>query len=164
MLHNTSNLSFLLFHDSPACRKWVWWCLGNIPFWYSSKNIWIYHPHPHVWIFEVSLRKSKNPLMSSISGVDIFRNSYTQETTECSEVMSPDVSISWWRHQMETFSALLAICAGNSPVPVNSPHKGQWRGALMFTLICARIYSWVNNSEAGEMRRYRAHYDVIVMS
>ena len=24
---------------------------------------------------------------------------------------------SWWRHQMETFSALLAICAGNSPVP-----------------------------------------------
>ena len=39
---------------------------------------------------------------------------------------------SWWRHQMWTFSALLAICAGNSPVPVNSPHKGQWRGALMF--------------------------------
>ena len=27
----------------------------------------------------------------------------------------------WWRHQMETFSALLALCAGNSPVPVNSP-------------------------------------------
>ena len=39
---------------------------------------------------------------------------------------------SWWRHQMETFSALLALCAGNSPVPGNSPHKGQWRGALMF--------------------------------
>ena len=38
----------------------------------------------------------------------------------------------WWRHQMETFSALLALCVGNSPVPVNSPHKDQWRGALMF--------------------------------
>ena len=36
----------------------------------------------------------------------------------------------WGRHQMETFSALLANCAGNSPV--NSPHKGQWRGALVF--------------------------------
>ena len=35
-----------------------------------------------------------------------------------------------WRHQMETFSALLAFCAGNSPM--NSPHKGQWRGALIF--------------------------------
>ena len=43
----------------------------------------------------------------------------------------------WWRHQMKTFSALLAFCAGNSPVPVNSPHKGHWRGALMFSLICA---------------------------
>ena len=28
---------------------------------------------------------------------------------------------SWWRHQMETFSALLAICTGNSPVPGNFP-------------------------------------------
>ena len=27
----------------------------------------------------------------------------------------------WWRHQMETFSALLAICAGNSPVPGEFP-------------------------------------------
>ena len=47
--------------------------------------------------------------------------------------------------------------------PVNSPHKGQWRGALMFTLICARIKGWVNNREAGDLRRNRAHYDVIVM-
>ena len=70
----------------------------------------------------------------------------------------------WWRHQMETFSALLAICAGNSPVPVNSPHKGQWRGALMFSLICAWINGWVNYREAGDLRRNRTHYDVIVMS
>ena len=65
---------------------------------------------------------------------------------------------------METFSALLALCAGNSPVPVNSPHKGQWRWALMFTLICARINDWVNNREAGDLRRHRGHYDVNVMS
>ena len=52
---------------------------------------------------------------------------------------------------------------GNSPVPVNSPHKGQWRGALMFTLICVWINGWVNNREAGDLRRYRGHYDVIVM-
>ena len=47
--------------------------------------------------------------------------------------------------------------------PVNSPHKGQWRGALMFSLICAWINSWVNNREAGDLRRHRSHYDVIVM-
>ena len=72
-------------------------------------------------------------------------------------------SKSWWRHQMETFSALMALCAGNSPVPVNSPHKGQWRGALMFSLICAQINDWVNNREAGNLRRHRGHCDVTVM-
>ena len=35
--------------------------------------------------------------------------------------------------------------------PVNSPHKGQWREALMFSLICARINGWVNNREAGDL-------------
>ena len=69
-----------------------------------------------------------------------------------------DLPSSWWRHQMETFSASLALCA-----PVNSPHKGQWRGALIFILICTWINDWVKNREAGDLRRFRAHYDVIVM-
>ena len=47
--------------------------------------------------------------------------------------------------------------------PVNSPHKGQWRRTLLFSLICAWINSWVNNGEAGDLRRHSAHYDVIVM-
>ena len=47
--------------------------------------------------------------------------------------------------------------------PVNFPHKGQWRGALMFSLIYARINDWVNNREAGDLRRQHGHYDVIVM-
>ena len=83
---------------------------------------------------------------------------YNPNTTGHNETL-----YTWWRHQMETFSALLALCAGNSPVPVNSPHKGQWRGALMFTLICAGINDWVNNREAGDLRRHLDHYDVSVM-
>ena len=47
--------------------------------------------------------------------------------------------------------------------PVNSLHKGQGRGALMFSLICASINGWVHNREAGDLRRHRAHYDVTVM-
>ena len=70
---------------------------------------------------------------------------------------------SWRRHQMETFSALLALCAGNSLVTGEVPHKGQWHGALMFSLICAWINAWVNNREAGDLRRHHAHYDDIVM-
>ena len=63
---------------------------------------------------------------------------------------------------MESFSALLALCAGKSPAPVNSPHKGQWRGALMFSLVCTWINVWVNNRESGDLR-HRSHYDVNVM-
>ena len=39
--------------------------------------------------------------------------------------------------------------------PANSPNKGQWRGALIFSLICA----WVNSREVGDLRRHCAHYD-----
>ena len=46
--------------------------------------------------------------------------------------------------------------------PVNSPHKGQWREALLF-FICPWINGWVNNRETGDLRRHRAPYDVIVM-
>ena len=48
--------------------------------------------------------------------------------------------------------------------PVNCPHKGQWRGALVFSLICAWINGSVNNCEARDLRRRRAHYDVDVIS
>ena len=65
---------------------------------------------------------------------------------------------------METFSASLALCAANSPVTGEFPHKGQRRGALMFSLICAWISGWVNNREAGDLRRHRAQYDVTVMT
>ena len=47
--------------------------------------------------------------------------------------------------------------------PVNFPHKGQWRRALMFSLICVWINGWVNNHAADDLRGYRAHYDVTVM-
>ena len=47
--------------------------------------------------------------------------------------------------------------------PVNYPHKGHWRVALMFSFICARLNGWVNNREAGGLRRHRVHYDVTVM-
>ena len=47
--------------------------------------------------------------------------------------------------------------------PVNSPHKGQWREALMFSLICAWTNSWAINGDTGDLRRHHAHNDVIVM-
>ena len=71
--------------------------------------------------------------------------------------------ITWWGHQVETFSAVLALCRGNSPVTGEFPHKRQWRGALMFSFNCTWINSWLNNREDGDLRCHQAHYGVIVM-
>ena len=64
-----------------------------------------------------------------------------------------------WKH----FPRYWPFVRGFHRSPVNFPHKGQCRGALMFSLICTRINGWVNNGEAGDFRRDRAHYDVTVM-
>ena len=65
-----------------------------------------------------------------------------------------------WKH----FPRYWPFLRGIPRSPVNCPHKGQRRGALMFSLICAWINGWVKNREAGDLRRHRAHYDVTVMS
>ena len=56
------------------------------------------------------------------------------------------------------------LCRGIHWSPVNSPHKGQWHRALMFSLICTSINGWVSNRAAGDLRHLRAHYDIIVMN
>ena len=69
----------------------------------------------------------------------------------------------WWRHQMKIFFTLRAICEGNHRSPVDSPRKGQWRGALMYPLICAWTNDWETNQDTGDLRRSLAHYYVTVM-
>ena len=64
-----------------------------------------------------------------------------------------------WKH----FPHYWPFVRGIHRSPVSSPRKGQWRGTLMSSLICARINCWVNNRKAGDLRRHSAHYDVIVM-
>ena len=79
-------------------------------------------------------------------------------------------AIIWWaqifplrRHQMETFSALLAICAGNSPVPGEFPTQRPVTRSFDVYFDLRPNKRWVNNREVGDLRRNRAHYDVIVM-
>ena len=65
-----------------------------------------------------------------------------------------------WKHFLRHWPFVRGI---HRP-PVNSPHKGQWRGTLMFSLIYAWINGWVNNCEAGDLIRHVGHYDVILMT
>ena len=64
-----------------------------------------------------------------------------------------------WKH----FPRYWPFVRGIHRSPVNSPHKGQWRGALVFSLIYVWRNGWVNERDAGGLRHYRAHYDVTVM-
>ena len=64
-----------------------------------------------------------------------------------------------WKHIMCNWPFVWGIHRSS----VNSPHKGQWRGALMFSLIWAWINDWVNICEAGDLRHHHANYDVIAM-
>ena len=65
-----------------------------------------------------------------------------------------------WKH----FPRHWPFVRGIHRSPVNSPHKGQWHRALIFSLICAWTKSWANNGDASDLRRQCAHYDVIVMT
>ena len=64
-----------------------------------------------------------------------------------------------WKH----FPRYWSLVRGIHRSPVKFPHKGQWRGSLMFSLICTQINGWVYNGEADDLRGRRAHYDVTVM-
>ena len=64
-----------------------------------------------------------------------------------------------WKHFLRNWPFVRGI----HQLPVNSPRKGQWRGALNFSLISAWINGWVNIREAGDLGSHRAHYDVNIM-
>ena len=79
----------------------------------------------------------------------------TSATKELLEYYHDDV--------MKHFPRYWLFAQGIHRSPVNSSHQGQWRGPLMFSLICVWRNGWVNNREAGDLRCHHAHYDVIVM-
>ena len=74
------------------------------------------------------------------------------------------LSVTWWLHQMETFSALLAICAGNSPVIGEFPTQRLVTSSFDVSFDLRPKNGWVNNPVAGDLRRNDAHYDVTVMT
>ena len=69
----------------------------------------------------------------------------------------------WWRHQMETFSALLALCARNSRVTGEFPPQRQVTRSFDVFFDLRLNKRLINNREAGDLRHHRAHYDVTVM-
>ena len=75
-----------------------------------------------------------------------------QASSTCSSLIDQTRSLhmakAWWRHQMETFSAILAICAGNSPVPGEFPTQRPvtWSFDVFFDL---RLNKWFSKQSWG---------------
>ena len=114
--------------------------------------------HREIRLLCFRLEIAPQPFMSNHLNIDTsFGQNITQHCFLCFACDHDDVIK--WKHFPRYWPFVRGIHRG----PVNSPHKGQWRGALMFSLICARINGWVNNGETGDLRPNRAHYEVTVM-
>ena len=87
-----------------------------------------------------------------------FSGSYGRHSSNQIEKANHDDVIKW-----KYFLRYWLFVRGIHLSPVNYPHKGQWRGTFMFSLICVWINTWVSNREAGDSRRHSAHCDIIAM-
>ena len=120
----------------------------------------------HQWSLLLYLNPSMAKVITSIIKCVVISLNYSQmSTVQLSDqpilnTYYGSIGLIKWKH----FPCYLLFVRGIHGSPVNSPHRGQWRGALMFSLIWAWINRWVNNRETGDWRRHRAHYDVIVMT
>ena len=104
------------------------------------------------WLFNWKLCKFSCRIISNIANYLKYNYFWDGDGIDHDDVIK-------WKY----FPRYWPFVRGIHRSPVNSTHKGQWRGALMFSLICVWLKGWVNNREAGDLRRYRAHYDVTVM-
>ena len=95
-----------------------------------------------------------------LSLTDVFYISCEKNVLSHSDMCMEHDDVIKWTH----FPRYWPFVRGIHWSPANSRHKGQWRVALMFAFICVWINGGVNNREAGDLRHYRAHYDVSVMA
>ena len=145
-------------HD---CKKWVWptfGCkLGQIdPIVMQLKLDMSCHLLNVFTKFQIDISKH----VEEKSGKPGRTDGRTDRRTDghCHGIIRP-----FFKRAYKNFMRYWPFVRGIHRSPVNSPHNGQWRKALMFSLICAWINSWVNHREDGDLRHHGAHYEVIVM-
>ena len=107
------------------------WLIMNKVWWHLSEDIIMRYDNTNQqnkivnWISKIALRSQRGQWVIhcsqmmyivhyiwDVEGVIMTVTGIPQDT-----MVAIILNSAWWRHQMETFSALLAICAGNSPVP-----------------------------------------------
>ena len=144
--HNFWQICWYIF-----TQQFYHFCWSNSPL--VEKSTVYAYAHRHTLNVIKYVFRRMSPLLKQIT----LDNKYNHNTK--GTLSLHDDVIKW-----KSFPRYWPFVRGIHGQPVNSPHKGQWHGALMFSLICAWINGCANNCEAGDLRRHRPHYDVIVMS
>ena len=153
------NFTWLQRKQTPCsiwCNTWIIQrkvFSGMIPLYF---NIWIDVRLFTLEVFVINTWNNRFILQRSSISLDFCNKKRQKQNTlwhTTTKQMKWDINIlryvriymyeTWWRHQMETFPRYWPFVWGIHRSPVNSPHKGQWGGALMFSCICARINGWI---------------------
>ena len=152
----TDNLTILMQTTNkpayPRITDRFWWESTSYQ-WFSfqrtnnTESVFLWWRHHMLWGWD-SIQRS---LLHSVAAGVLCTIWYVQSLQH-----------TWWRHQMETFSTLLAICAGNSPVTGEFPAQRPVTRSFDASFDHAWINGWVNNREAGDLRRHRSHCDVTI--
>ena len=156
----------------------IQWSLGPVLHMYGLKIQWSLGPVLHAWkynglgpvlhVYGLKMQWSFRACMTCVCAVYVGWGGWVKKDSpvhgfwlsgDCAAVQKPHGDAP----NGNIFPRYSPFVRGIHRSPVNSPHKSQWREALMFSLICVWIDDWVNNREAGDLIRYRAHYDVTVM-
>ena len=109
-------LSCLFGHRSKKTSKLrvTGLCEGNSP---------VTGDHPITILWMIRSLPMISTIYEILTNVDELLNIFRDVVNARNIYKLEDISITWWRHQMEAFSALLAICVGNSPVPDEFPSR-----------------------------------------
>ena len=136
------------YNDTKSCTSfWIWYkCPWDL---LAVSSVFAISNAP-IWVFQWPIT-----MISNIHLTNALKNVIGRKFGH----FSKHYDVIKWKY----FPRYWPFVRGIHRSPVNSPHKGQWRGASMFPLICAWINRWVNNREAGDLRRHHAHYDVNIM-
>ena len=136
----------------------IWWSLNGK----SYVFLWFYRGF---WC--ISILRDRDGIKKLIvchiiseNGIQLTLNvakPFVKKITKSNEACRHNDAIKW-KHFLRHWPFVRGIHWS----PVNSPHKCQWHEALMFPFMCAWIDGWVNNREAGDVIRHRAHYDATV--
>ena len=130
--------------------SWEWRCSWSSADRLCSNYIWVIN----------NLIAYKGALILEILRYVITRCYMWYTSSKLFSMCSAYYDLIKWKH----FLRYWPFVRGIHRSPVNSAHKGQWRRALMFSLICPRINGWVNNVVAGDLRCRRAYSDITVIS